>query len=189
MKQIARNKSVIQCRRSEIEIDCLGSSDNRSGPTSSLWSLFRALFPPQRTTAHFFQYESYWRTQFRDSIEKCAVVRCGVECRRFGFVRSRRRARSCGARTRGGNACRAPAVPNGRRRGHGGPSPGAPKGNKNALKHGLYTGEAIAQRREMSAWMRAMRALARNGIINSGKDGSDSGNDSEGGQDGSPTLD
>jgi uncharacterized protein YjcR len=68
----------------------------------------------------------------------------------------------CGARTRGGNSCRAPAMPNGRCRMHGGPSPGAPKGNKNALKHGLYTAEAIAQRREMSAWMRAMRALARN---------------------------
>jgi hypothetical protein len=30
---------------------------------------------------------------------------------------------------------------------HGGPSPGAPKGNKNALKHGLYAAEAIALRR------------------------------------------
>jgi hypothetical protein len=48
----------------------------------------------------------------------------------------------CGARTRGGNSCRAPAMPNGRCRMHGGPSPGAPKGNKNALKHGLYTAEA-----------------------------------------------
>ena len=45
----------------------------------------------------------------------------------------------CGARTRSGNSCRAPAMPNGRCRMHGGLSPGAPKGNKNALKHGLYT--------------------------------------------------
>jgi len=29
---------------------------------------------------------------------------------------------------------------------HGGKSPGAPKGNKNALKHGLYTTGAIAER-------------------------------------------
>src|SRR5437763_15643923 len=29
---------------------------------------------------------------------------------------------------------------------HGGPSPGAPKGNKNALKHGRYTEDAISQR-------------------------------------------
>jgi uncharacterized protein YjcR len=53
-------------------------------------------------------------------------------------------------------------MPNGRCRMHGGPSPGAPKGNKNALKHGLYTAEAIVRRREMSGWVRAMRALARN---------------------------
>jgi len=26
---------------------------------------------------------------------------------------------------------------------HGGPSPGAPKGNKNALKHGRYTAQAM----------------------------------------------
>jgi glucans biosynthesis protein len=30
---------------------------------------------------------------------------------------------------------------------HGGKSPGAPKGNKNAFKHGYYTTEAIAERR------------------------------------------
>jgi hypothetical protein len=30
---------------------------------------------------------------------------------------------------------------------HGGPSPGAPKGNKNAFKHGRHTAEAIARRR------------------------------------------
>src|SRR6266480_3739424 len=68
----------------------------------------------------------------------------------------------CGARTRSGNSCRAPAMPNGRCRMHGGPSPGAPKGNKNALKHGLYTAEAITRRREMSGLMRAMRAFVRN---------------------------
>jgi ATP-dependent Lon protease len=36
-------------------------------------------------------------------------------------------------------------MPNGRCRLHGGMSPGAPKGNKNALKHGRYTAEAIAR--------------------------------------------
>jgi hypothetical protein len=40
-------------------------------------------------------------------------------------------------------------MPNGRCRMHGGPSPGAPKGNKNAFKHGLYTAEAIAGRRKI----------------------------------------
>src|SRR5256714_69970 len=65
----------------------------------------------------------------------------------------------CGARTRSGNSCRAPAMPNGRCRMHGGLSQGAPEGNKNALKHGLYTAEAIARRREISALMHAMKAL------------------------------
>jgi hypothetical protein len=37
---------------------------------------------------------------------------------------------------------------NGRCRMHGGPSPGAPKGNRNAWKHGRFTAEAIARRRE-----------------------------------------
>jgi len=39
-------------------------------------------------------------------------------------------------------------MPNGRCRMHGGPSPDAPKGNKNALKHGWYTGDAIAADQE-----------------------------------------
>jgi hypothetical protein len=44
---------------------------------------------------------------------------------------------------------------------HGGPSSGAPKGNRNAFKHGRYALEAVANRREISALLRAMRALAR----------------------------
>jgi uncharacterized protein YjcR len=66
----------------------------------------------------------------------------------------------CGARTRRGSPCQSPAMPNGRCRLHGGLSPGAPKGNKNALKHGRYTAEAVASRREVAALIRAMRALA-----------------------------
>lgn len=49
---------------------------------------------------------------------------------------------------------------NGRCRLHGGLSPGAPKGNRNAFKHGRYTAEAVASRRELAALIRAMRALA-----------------------------
>ena len=48
---------------------------------------------------------------------------------------------------------------NGRCRMHGGLSQGAPKGNKNAFKHGQYSGEAIARRREVAALLRAMREL------------------------------
>src|SRR3954453_15969165 len=69
----------------------------------------------------------------------------------------------CGARTRSGSPCQSPAMPNGRCRLHGGLSPGAPKGNRNALKHGLYTAQAVASRREVSALIRAMRALADTG--------------------------
>jgi len=52
-------------------------------------------------------------------------------------------------------------MPNGRCRIHGGLSPGAPKGNRNAFKHGRYTAEAIARRREVAALIQAMRGLAR----------------------------
>jgi uncharacterized protein YjcR len=67
----------------------------------------------------------------------------------------------CGALTRSGSQCRSPAMPNGRCRLHGGKSPGAPKGNKNALKHGRYTAEAIARRREVATLLRVMKTLAK----------------------------
>jgi hypothetical protein len=65
----------------------------------------------------------------------------------------------CGARTRTGNPCQSPAMPNGRCRLHGGLSPGAPKGNRNAFRHGRYSAKAIASRREVAALVRSMRAL------------------------------
>ena len=71
--------------------------------------------------------------------------------------------RRCGARTRRGSRCRSPAMPNGRCRLHGGMSPGAPKGNRNAYKHGLYTAEAIECRREISALLRTARSLTNCG--------------------------
>lgn len=61
----------------------------------------------------------------------------------------------------GGWPCRAPVRPNGRCRMHGGSSPGAPKGNQNALKHGRYTAEALARRREVAALLRAMRRMVK----------------------------
>ena len=43
---------------------------------------------------------------------------------------------------------------------HGGaPGSGAPRGNKNALKHGLYTREAIEERRQLRELMRQSRQL------------------------------
>src|ERR1700730_7092650 len=47
---------------------------------------------------------------------------------------------------------------------HGGPSPGAPRGNKHAYKHGRYTAEAIARRREIRELLRAMKGLASYGV-------------------------
>lgn len=66
----------------------------------------------------------------------------------------------CLARTkRTGLPCRAPAMINGRCRLHGGKSTGPPVGNKNALKHGLYTAEVIAERRYIRRLIRESRNL------------------------------
>ena len=44
---------------------------------------------------------------------------------------------------------------------HGGPSPGAPRGNRHAWKHGRYSREAIERRREVAELIREMRSLMR----------------------------
>lgn len=55
----------------------------------------------------------------------------------------------CGAQTRSGKACRAPALRDKTRcRMHGGTAgSGAPFGNRNAVKHGFFTREAIDERK------------------------------------------
>jgi hypothetical protein len=60
----------------------------------------------------------------------------------------------CGAKTRGGGLCKAPAVRDKRRcRMHGGAAgSGAPFGNKNAQKSGFYTRKAMNER----GWARAL---------------------------------
>ena len=65
----------------------------------------------------------------------------------------------CGAKTRSGTPCKSPAMKNGRCRMHGGPSPGPPKGNKNALKHGYYTREAVENRRYVRQLIKDSREL------------------------------
>ena len=64
----------------------------------------------------------------------------------------------CGARTRAGTPCRAPAVKGRPRcRMHGGAEgSGAPRGNTNALKHGFYGAAAIAERKRLRALIRAL---------------------------------
>jgi hypothetical protein len=67
----------------------------------------------------------------------------------------------CGARTRRSTECRAPAVSGRKRcRMHGGADDsGAPANNKNALKHGAFTQEALQQRAELRALIAEARKL------------------------------
>jgi hypothetical protein len=60
----------------------------------------------------------------------------------------------CGALTRGGTACRRPALRGCKRcRLHGGLSPGAPRGTENGnFRNGNWTADAIAERR----WVRSL---------------------------------
>jgi hypothetical protein len=59
----------------------------------------------------------------------------------------------CGAKIRSGGLCRSPAVCGRKRcRMHGGaPGSGPPRGNHNARKHGLFTRDAIAERKRIQA--------------------------------------
>jgi hypothetical protein len=67
----------------------------------------------------------------------------------------------CGATTRSGTACLAPAVQGKARcRMHGGTKgSGAPCCNRNALKDGLYTRHAIQDRKALRALIRCSREL------------------------------
>ena len=67
----------------------------------------------------------------------------------------------CGAKMRSGDACRSPAVHGKKRcRMHGcAQGSGAPKANQNARKHGLFTRDAIAERRQIQALLGEARKL------------------------------
>jgi hypothetical protein len=69
----------------------------------------------------------------------------------------------CGAKTRSGGACRSPSVHGRKRcRMHGGAQgSGAPKANWNARKHGLFTKDAIAERKRIQALLGDARKLVR----------------------------
>jgi hypothetical protein len=71
--------------------------------------------------------------------------------------------RRCGAKTRTGGACRSPAV-HGRKRCrlHGGAAgSGARRANRNARKHGLFAGDAIAERPRIEALLGDARTHSR----------------------------
>ena len=63
----------------------------------------------------------------------------------------------CGAKTRQGTRCASPSMENGRCRMHGGKSTGAPKGNRNAWKHGKYSNETLQARRLVQVLARLAR--------------------------------
>ena len=70
---------------------------------------------------------------------------------------------SCGARLRDGSPCPRPPVEGRRRcRSHGcAPRAGAPKGNRNALKHGCFSAKEIAKGRRISEFIRECRETIR----------------------------
>lgn len=91
------------------------------------------------------------------------LIVTGRECDRpdaRASTRGMRESTRCGAKTRAGSACKAPAVQGKKRcRMHGGaPGSGAPLRNQNALKHGRYTRAMLEFRREMAQLMREARA-------------------------------
>ena len=73
----------------------------------------------------------------------------------------------CGAQTRRGTACQAPAMPNGRCRLHGGKSTGPrtvdglERCRKANWKHGWYSQQSLAERRQVRELMRSSAQLLR----------------------------
>jgi hypothetical protein len=67
----------------------------------------------------------------------------------------------CDATTRSGSVCRSPAVSGRKRcRMHGGAQgSGAPRANQNARKHGLFSRDAIAERKVIQALLGDTRRL------------------------------
>lgn len=74
-----------------------------------------------------------------------------------------RKSPRCGAKTRNGTPCRASAVKGKQRcRMHGGAArSGAPLNNENALKHGRYTREHLANMRAIREQRRALAKTLR----------------------------
>ena len=71
-------------------------------------------------------------------------------------------AERCSARTRAGGTCKSPAVRGAARcRMHGGKGSGAPNGNRNAQRHGLYTKEVLAREAKVRELGRRLRATIK----------------------------
>jgi hypothetical protein len=73
----------------------------------------------------------------------------------------------CGAKTRRGTACQAPAMRNGRCRMHGGASTGPrtreglARSRRSRWKHGLYSSEARAEQKRVREFLRQSRELLK----------------------------
>jgi hypothetical protein len=69
----------------------------------------------------------------------------------------------CGAKTRLGGICEnPPEIGKKRCRLHGGATgSGAPIGNQNRLKHGLYCASAVAERRTLQAYLKEMQDMVK----------------------------
>src|ERR1022692_120736 len=73
----------------------------------------------------------------------------------------------CGAKTRRGTACQAPAMSNGRCRMHGGASTGPrtqeglARSRRSRWKHGLYSSEARAEQKRIRELIRKSRELLK----------------------------
>lgn len=82
----------------------------------------------------------------------------GTHERNTGPMRASAR---CGAQTRKGKPCQAPAVRCKKRcRMHGGAmASGVPKGNQNALKHGMYTRESLEFQKHVRELLREGKKL------------------------------
>ena len=73
------------------------------------------------------------------------------------------KAHLCGARTRSGTPCQNLPV-DGKKRcfQHGcAPGAGAPFGNKNAWKHGMYSASAVAERQSLNAYLKEMQDMVK----------------------------
>ena len=68
----------------------------------------------------------------------------------------------CGAKTRSGTPCQAPKISGGKRcRMHGGKGSGAPRGNRNAFRHGAHTAAMKARAQQVRLLvLRARAAIA-----------------------------
>jgi hypothetical protein len=96
-----------------------------------------------------------------------SVVRKPVLLRNGNSQGNPNNAPRCGAKTRRGTRCVAPAMPNGRCRMHGGKSTGPRtteglnRSRKANRKHGLYSAEAITMRKHIRQLIRESRSTLR----------------------------